>query len=367
VVKFQDVGSGSTLERLYSAQTGAAGTGTADANIKIGGATYNIWNASDDTTSDFDIRIDLDGSGTLANESTPVNANNINITTKAGAIISFRGENGVNISGGVPCGNVNGGNLIVSIQTVDSNDYDGLAPSPIEFNVTASSAEVGLSEATTASNLHYVSPEGETNVNYAYTSLGTKVKWENPTSAPDTLTVDYPTSQMLPQVFVTTPGVTISKGEVSQEGAIVYYDTTPIEVGAAKLASEVQSLSAQNTILVGGPCANPMASEAMGNPADCTEGFEEGKAMIKLFEQTNGNVALLVAGYSAMDTRRAARVIADYETWQEAGKLKGMEVEIAGTSFTDITVSAPAPKVEEEEEEEAEEETTEEEETEEEA
>ncbi|MFH1398543.1 MAG: hypothetical protein ABIG95_00345, partial [Candidatus Woesearchaeota archaeon] len=79
------------------------------------------------------------------------------------------------------------------------------------------------------------------------------------------------------------------------------------------------------------------------NPANCAAGFEMGKAMVKLFEQSNGNVALLVAGYSAMDTRRASRVVANYGDYATA--FKGMELEVTGTSLTDIQVGVPTPAV----------------------
>ena len=51
---------------------------------------------------------------------------------------------------------------------------------------------------------------------------------------------------------------------------------------------------------------------------------------------------MLIAGFSALDTRRAARVVA------EGTKLVDlddgvMEVEVAGTTLTEATVSVPAP------------------------
>jgi hypothetical protein len=76
----------------------------------------------------------------------------------------------------------------------------------------------------------------------------------------------------------------------------------------------------------------------MGNPAECAAGFEDGKAMVKLFEHSNGKVALLVAGYSAMDTRRASRVVARYDSYTN---FKGTELEVTGTSLSDIRVGAP--------------------------
>ena len=120
-------------------------------------------------------------------------------------------------------------------------------------------------------------------------------------------------------------------------GGTTYQEVQKIEVGAAVLDTEVADYKAQNLIVVGGPCANSIASALMGNPADCAAGFEEGKAIIKLYEHDNGKVAILVAGYSAMDTRRASRVLGDYSKY----KLSGTEMEVTGTSLTDITVSAP--------------------------
>ncbi len=84
----------------------------------------------------------------------------------------------------------------------------------------------------------------------------------------------------------------------------------------------------------------------MGNPADCAEGFEEGKAKIKLFEDEN--VALLVAGYSADDTRRACTVMKNYKDY--ADDLGGMEVEMTATSDADIVLGVPVvPEAEPEE------------------
>ena len=57
--------------------------------------------------------------------------------------------------------------------------------------------------------------------------------------------------------------------------------------------------------------------------------------MIKLMDD-GSNVAMIVAGYSAMDTRRAARVLKDYDDYA----LSGDEVAVTGTSLTDISVAS---------------------------
>ncbi len=365
-VEFQDLGTGNKVEVDWK-NTGNFPGGTEGGTLKFGGGTFKIWNASGDTSSNFQLRIDLDGDGTLESAGTqqensgnptlvPDTRNIINITTKGGAQImlafhptNFTANASVNTSassiGGSVDSNGNAGSLLFSVQTVDADDYDNIAPLQTDFNISAASAKVDIAEETTVANVKYVTPSADTNARHRYTSLGAFVQWQTVSNDPDSLSIDYPVnSQRLPIVAVTAPGATVTATAASEAGQVVYYETTPIQVGTAKLASEVADVKAQNAIVVGGPCANAAAAALMGNPADCAADFSEGKAMVKLFEN-GGNVALLVAGYSAMDTRRASRVLAEYQTWQDKGVLKGAEVEVAGTSFSDITVGAPVPKV----------------------
>ena len=180
----------------------------------------------------------------------------------------------------------------------------------------------------TAKPIGFVTPEGEENVAYGYTTMGAKWTYETPTSSPNQFTYNYPDGQRLPQVYVTSGAVDSS---TSTSG-----DLTAVEVGVAtKLDSEVADAWAQNLIVVGGPCVNAVAAELMGNPASCAEGFTPGKAVVKLFEK-NGKVAMLVAGYSGADTRLAGKVVA-----QQPSKLMGAEVAVEGTSLSDVKVGAP--------------------------
>jgi hypothetical protein len=152
----------------------------------------------------------------------------------------------------------------------------------------------------------------------------------------DDLTIMHPEEQVYANVFISPVGAEVI-GAVEGDA----FALSKISVGAAKLASEVAGQEMNmNMILVGGPCANPAASVVMGSPEDCLEGFEAGKAMVKLY-QNDGNVAMLVAGYNAEDTRRATRVVANYDSSAFADKFTGDEIVITGTSLTDIQVSAP--------------------------
>ena len=102
----------------------------------------------------------------------------------------------------------------------------------------------------------------------------------------------------------------------------------------AKLDSEVTNLKAQNTIVIGGPCANAAAAELMGYPANCLKGFELGKGYIRIYEHDNGNIAILAAGTLALDTRRVTHVLANYRDYD----LRGQEVVVSGVSLQDIVV-----------------------------
>ena len=145
------------------------------------------------------------------------------------------------------------------------------------------------------------------------------------------LTIEYPLSQRGARVFVTGGVVTttsVAGGGVER--------VQPIQLGAAKLASEVSDVSMYNAIVVGGPCANPIAASLLGNPEPCHESVPENKAIVKLVEHTNGNVALLVNGRSALNTRQGARAVAT----GAIAKASGMEAEVTGTTLADVTVKA---------------------------
>jgi len=192
----------------------------------------------------------------------------------------------------------------------------------------------------------FVTAQGQSSNNYQfgdtgkygyYSGFGTKVVYDT-AGTQDSVVITYPGEEAHANVFVNSLDATVVSGG---SGGSTYDETQRINVGAAVLDTEVSDLTAQNTIVVGGPCVNSLAAELMGNPANCAEGFEDGKAMVKLFEQSNGKVALLVAGYSAMDTRRASRVVAKYDSYKT--NFVGTELEVTGTSLSDIKVGVPAP------------------------
>ena len=314
-INFKNQGSGETLE--YSAAT--SGTSVVDvANIKLGGYSFAVRNSSTQGADDYAIGVDLDGDGTVA--------------TSAGALITFVDYYGSTWSatGYTFEGYAQGSASITWTQTTpNGDDYDNHAPSDVATTITPTTGTE--LRASTPTGLTFITPDGETEVSYAYTSMGTKVTMNEPASDPDELVLSYPAKQALPQVYFTS-GATATSSSAS--GNMVAVEV----VDATKLDSEVADATAQNLIVIGGPCVNTVAAELLGNPADCAEGFTPGKARVKLFE--NGDyVAMLVAGYSGADTRLAGKVIANTNKVTAAG---GMEVEIEGTTTADAVVGAPS-------------------------
>ena len=318
ILKFDDLGSGERIERpitvAASQVTSTAVTPllTQLGEIKLGGGTFRVYNTTSADADDYNIVVDLDASGGISGETTTLN-------TKEGAKIVLLNESG---------------NIKFNISTPNVDDFDDLVPHGLSFNITASAGEVSMAESQ--NDINFRSPEGDDDNSYAYTAMGAWVKFFSPNSEPEELTVNYPKVQRVPLVYITGKSASFTETGVSSTDAVM---VQRIQVGAAKLASEVSDVKAQNTILVGGPCANAAAATVMGNPVDCTTGFTPGEGMIQLWEHSNGNVAMLVAGYGAVDTRNAAAVVANYKDYK--ANMKGMKVIVKKVS-NQLTVAAPA-------------------------
>ena len=88
-------------------------------------------------------------------------------------------------------------------------------------------------------------------------------------------------------------------------------------------------------IVVGGPCANKITEDIFGITCDeWHDNYVPGEAIIQIKELANGNVAILVAGTDAIDTRMASKVLADYKTYDLSGTL----LKITGTLSKPIVI-----------------------------
>jgi len=167
------------------------------------------------------------------------------------------------------------------------------------------------------------------------TDFGTYVLEDGSDSDNTQLTdISYSPNQMYAEVFF-APSDAMSTITTTGD---TYDVVNPIAFGMAVLDSEI-SVGDDNLIVVGGPCANTVAYDLMGNPTACGEGFNPGKGLIKMFE-TDNKMAILVAGYEADDTKAAAYVLTHYADSDYAAVLDGkseVEVTTANYEATEIT------------------------------
>ncbi|RMD58217.1 hypothetical protein D6825_01520 [Candidatus Woesearchaeota archaeon] len=330
---FTDLGTG-TREVTFDATTQVA-------QLVVGGITYVVGlNGATDN-----LVVDLDGDGVLS--------------SCHEAIVGIQGEGlldlgnqsnntftaNLSLPSNVSCANTTDTLNELKLTTL-AKEFDEAAVAEVLSTVVESRTgnEIGLAAShsfSTGSNPLNLSGtlfgpfelEENDDLSQALSGYGVFLEVFDPQGSEEAedLTIEYPLSQRGARVFVT--GGVVSTTAVEAGGA---ERVQPIQLGAAKLASEISDVTQLNAIVVGGPCANPIAATLMGNPEPCYEAVPQNKALVKLYEHTNGNVALLVAGRTALNTRQASRAVA---TGQIAN-VEGMSAEVSGTTLADVTVKA---------------------------
>ena len=208
--------------------------------------------------------------------------------------------------------------ILVFFSGGNSTDYSALGN-------TSNSEEAGelvWGSTTTYGNLTNLGTKDEDHLSI----YGIKIRDPKSNGASDEVILDIPNDQLYANVVV--------KGSATKTSATGNRITVAIETDTTKLSSEVAGNEANfNLILVGGPCVNPTISAVSGlsDFASCGDwGLESGEGVIKLVDNGD-NVAMLVAGTDALDTRRAAKALT-------TKALSGTEVIVKGTTLTDITV-----------------------------
>ncbi|MDD5331749.1 MAG: hypothetical protein PHE43_02925 [Candidatus Nanoarchaeia archaeon] len=159
------------------------------------------------------------------------------------------------------------------------------------------------------------------------TQYGVIVRDPKGHGASDEVVLEVPGDQVFANVVI--KGTSATSAASSTNCAI-----TPIET-KSMMDSEVTSPANYNLIVVGGPAINSVAEKFVGTADNFRELYSAGEALIKI--AANGDkVAIVVAGYEAMDTRRAAKVLQNFKDY----KLSGTEVVVKGTTLSDMTVAA---------------------------
>ncbi len=343
-ITFTDLGTG-TRETTYDGTTFIA-------ELVVGGITYRagVENTGVLETAPFDLLIDLNGDGDI------VNCEEAIIGIQGEGLIDLGEQLDIDVGIGFPAGvehsvpptpwdcstgaTANTWNN-VSLTTLAKEFDEAVFDENISINITARlTSEIGIAAVTNQSPgtgagffFGLFDLEENDDIEQALSGYGTFFELFDPQGDDEAedLTIEYPLSERGARVFIT--GGVVSTTAVSAGGI---EKVQPIAIGAAKLASEVSDVAMYNAVVVGGPCANPVAASLLGNPDPCYESVGQNEAMVKLFTHTNGNVALLINGRTALNTRQGARAVA-------TGAIKsasGMEAKVSGTTLADITVSS---------------------------
>ena len=185
LLKLQDLGSGKLNEvsinsnKITTIVVGGEELTVAElANIE----GFQFYNASSTNSNDFDIFVDLNANG-------KIEENIVQLNTYFGASIEILQEND---------------NLAtITITTPHQDDYGTLKPSPFIFGLSADSeSSVQIDKSENMAHKFFTFDEG-TIFEIAYDSHGTIVGiFAEKDDEPKQLIVEYPESQLLPQVFV---------------------------------------------------------------------------------------------------------------------------------------------------------------------
>ncbi len=103
------------------------------------------------------------------------------------------------------------------------------------------------------------------------------------------------------------------------------------EFGISETILDSQADINENIIVIGGPAVNSKSAELLGldyPTYGLDSGIPEGKGLIGVFNN-NGNTQILIAGWDAIDTRVAARVLVRHEEF--VGSLNKNPVVISGS------------------------------------
>jgi hypothetical protein len=318
-IKFKNEGSGETLEYSVTS-TDNGGAATTVATIKLGGYSFIVVNNSNTDSDDFQINVSLDGDSDF-------DGGQVDFIDYYGSQWKI---NNLNRNGSDADYSTN---ISINMTTPNGDDYDNIVPAEIDLLITATT---GPELRTAQTGLSLLTPSGETEIAYGYTSMGTFVTFSSPSGDPNELTLSYPSKQRLPQLYVTSGST--SAATSTSGGSLA---RVAIPVTATKLHTEaVGDVGSRHMITVGGPCANTVTAAVMYTeqgtdvPADCGQDFNPGEARIVLYD-TGDTVAMVVAGFSGDDTRRAGKVLAQTSRYD----LSGSEVTVAGTTFLDMEVT----------------------------
>jgi hypothetical protein len=360
ILTFDDLAVG-TRQFTYAEQNSTnagAGEVLGKSSLVFGGNSYTTYVKNDSgAAAHYPLAIDQNGNGTFSNfernSTVPTDMGFFNggqeevrITVNGGGILDL-GLHTSNTTGMFGPGDGNGynstgnsstgftiaaaGEVNVTLRTL-SSEFDEDGPTPfgatdeqlgIGFHTRAGN-EMGINTTNYKGMTSLTEPDDNEDHKFGMSYYGVFLDLFDQSGNTDaeTLTIEYPLRQRGAQVFIALGETSTSRTKSGEVCTVA--DIKPRTL----LDTEVTNPSDYNLILVGGPCANDVVADVAGFPT--CEGYREmyksGESIIQM-ANNGANVALLVAGYDAVDTRKAGKVLANSADYS----LSGSKVVVRGT------------------------------------
>jgi hypothetical protein len=214
--------------------------------------------------------------------------------------------------------------LVFDEEDKDGDIGDGPTITAVLGLNSQSPAEVQVSSYSSGGTLAGQQEVGDSDVyrDFVYSQLATEI-FEDQGPDQKTLKLIYHGEEVSADVYITSSDAVISS-DGGEAGVMTVLD------------SAVSSVAGKNLIVVGGSAINSVAAELLGGAyreAEFTSmtGVGTGEFLIQSFDRS-GNTALLVAGYNAADTTKAATYLVNNAVDTAAG------TKYKGTSATEATL-----------------------------
>jgi hypothetical protein len=260
---------------------------------------------------------------------------NVNYTLTTAGLIT-----GINVDGTSCNFNVTYGGGILFVEekkTTETNNADNGDAICIAADQSGSTTPVEISvgsPAITGTDSGMISWSSDSYQQSGVDRYGTYIKFN--TLDNDRAEIYYPDEQVFVDLLFAYEGATVVGGSVS--------GGTATELGNIIVKdSDVDAVKTKNLVVVGGSCINSVAAQLLGKAA-CEAEFTTlttvgaGQFLIKVLANPNDStkVAMLVAGYNAADTKKAADYLIN----------KGVDTTVGtallGTSATEATAITTA-------------------------
>ncbi len=290
-----------TFNDLASGTKQAKGNSTGGFSLIVAGKTYLGIKDKDSNK----LSIDVDGDGVFTKHKLSW------IATEGGLLIGLNSSPAATpISTGEDNANNLGNHSCITFTTASKQFDEGGSSLSIAVPIKKTGSVIGLNMNAILGISKPISLTSKPTIRQQLDSYGGFLEFfdSGTSEIPQTLTYEYPLTQRGGQVIITGGPVLV--------GAVKGPTTTKIQhlpTGMSKLDSEVSSIESYNAIVIGGPCANSWSDYLMQKPRPCYESIPDDTSIVQLFEHSTGKVALLVAGFSAEDTKKAAKAVETLE------------------------------------------------------